>query len=137
MAKVIDYTGDVVKESISATMKKVIAYHTKNWREGNELKVKNYAEDKCSEELLKWLSYSKKDELCGPLYRYLQDPTSSKYTKIFERWLLQYGPYMMTLALEYASARDWRNRYNVSDERRSELIHEDYLQAMKSLGIKW
>jgi hypothetical protein len=133
MAKKIDYTGETVKESISKTMEKVIAYHRKNWREGNELKVRDYAEDLCGEELLKYLSYSEKDTLLGPLYSYVQDTTSKKYSKIFERWLLQYGPYIMTLALEYASASEWRNRYLVSDERREQLIDEAYKNAMKGL----
>ena len=139
MAKKIDYTGETVKKSISETMEKVIAYHSKNWREGNELKVRDYAEDLCSEELLKYLSYSEKDTLLGPLYSYVQDTTSSKYTKIFERWLLQYGPYIMTLALEYVSAREWKNRYNVPDkERLQKLNHEAYENALKSLkSIKW
>lgn len=138
MAKTIDFTGEAVKKSISETMKKVIAYHSKNWREGNELNVREYAEHLCSEELLKYLSYSKKDELLGPLYSYVQNTTSPKYTKIFERWLLQYGPYIMTLALEYASAREWRNRYLVSDERREQLIDEAYHRAIKSLKkMKW
>ena len=139
MARTIDYTGDAVKESISKTMEKVIAYHSKNWREGNELKVRDYAEDLCSQELLKHLSKSKKDELLGPLYSYVQNPISPKYTKIFERWLLQYGPYIMTLALEYASAREWKNRYNVPDpERKDQLIDEAYHAAIKSLKkIKW
>ena len=138
MAKKIDYTGETVKESISITMEKVIAYHRKNWREGNELKVRDYAEDLCGEELLKYLSYSEKDTLLGPLYSYVQDTTSKKYSKIFERWLLQYGPYIMTLALEYASAREWRNRYLVSDERREQLIDEAYKNAMKGLkNMKW
>ena len=138
MAKKIDYTGETVKESISKTMEKVIAYHRKNWREGNELKVRDYVEDLCSEELLKYLSYSEKDTLLGPLYSYVQDTTSKKYSKIFERWLLQYGPYIMTLALEYASAREWRNRYLVSDERREQLIDEAYHRAIKSLKkMKW
>ena len=44
MAKTIDFTGEAVKKSISETMKKVIAYHSKNWREGNELNVRDYAE---------------------------------------------------------------------------------------------
>lgn len=138
MAKKIDYTGEAVKKSISETMEKVIAYHKKNWREGNELKVRDYAEDLCSEELLKYLSYSEKDTLLGPLYSYVQDTTSKKYSKIFERWLLQYGPYIMTLALECVSAREWRNRYMVSDERRKQLIDEAYKNAMKSLkNMKW
>ena len=139
MAKNIDYTGETVKKSISETMEKVIAYHTKNWREGNDLKVRDYAEDLCSEELLKYLSYSEKDTLLGPLYSYVQDTTSSKYTKIFERWLLQYGPYIMTLALEYVSAREWKNRYNVPDkERLQQLNDEAYKNAMKSLkNMKW
>ena len=139
MAKKIDYTGETVKESISKTMEKVIAYHTKNWREGNELKVRDYAEDLCSEELLKYLSYSEKDTLLGPLYSYVQDTTSSKYTKIFERWLLQYGPYIMTLALEYVSAREWKNRYSVPDkERLQQLNDEAYKNALKSLkNMKW
>lgn len=135
MAKVIDFTGDEVKKSISETMKKVIAYHTKNWREGNEIKVREYAIHLCGEELLKYLSYSKKDEFVGPLYSYVQDPTSQKYTKIFERWLLQYGPYMTTIALELASAMEWKNRYEVSEERKDILTHESFMKAMK--GIKW
>ena len=139
MAKNIDYTGEAVKESISKTMKKVIAYHSKNWREGNELKVRDYAEDLCNEELLKYLSYSEKDTLLGPLYSYVHDTTSKKYSKIFERWLLQYGPYIMTLALEYVSAREWKNRYDVPDaERKNQLIDEAYHKALKSLKkIKW
>ena len=56
MAKKIDYTGETVKESISKTMEKVIAYHTKNWREGNELKVRDYAEDLCSEIIVQVLN---------------------------------------------------------------------------------
>lgn len=134
MAKKIDYTGEAVKKSISETMEKVIAYHTKNWREGNELKVRNYAEHLCSEELEKHLSYSEKDTLLGPLYTYVHDTTSKKYSKIFERWLLQYGPYIMTVALEYVSAREWTNRYNVpSKERKDQLIDEAYNESLKSL----
>lgn len=136
MAKKIDYTSESVKESISGTMGKVIAYHAKNWRVGNELKVRDYAEDLCSEELLKYLSYSEKDTLLGPLYRYVHDTTNSRYSKIFERWLLQYGPYIMTLALEYASAREWKNRYDVPDpERKAQLIDEAFHAAMRSLGL--
>jgi hypothetical protein len=136
MAKIKDYTSEAIKESISKTMEKVIAYHAKNWRIGNELKVRDYAEDLCCEELLKYLSYSEKDTLLGPLYSYVQDPTSQKYTKIFERWLLQYGPYILTLALEYASAREWKNRYNVPDpERKEQLIDEAYQAALKRLGL--
>lgn len=139
MAKTKDYTSDAVKESISKTMEKVIAYHEKNWRVGNELKVRNYAENLCNEELLKYLSYSEKDTLLGPLYSYVQDPTGQKYTKIFERWLLQYGPYIMTVALEYASAWEWKNRYDVPDpERKRQLIDEAYHAALKSLkNMKW
>ena len=136
MAKTKDYMSEAIKESISKTMEKVIAYHAKNWRVGNELKVRDYAEDLCSEELLKYLSYSEKDTLLGPLYSYVQDTTSKKYSKIFERWLLQYGPYIMTLALECVSAREWKNRYNVPDpERKDQLIDEAYRAAMKSLGL--
>ena len=139
MAKIKDYTSEAIKESISKTMEKVIAYHAKNWRVGNELKVRDYAEDLCCEELLKYLSYSEKDTLLGPLYSYVQDPTSQKYTKIFERWLLQYGPYIMTVALEYASAWEWKNRYDVPDpERKRQLIDEAYHAALKSLkNMKW
>ena len=139
MAKKIDYTGEAVKESISKTMEKVIAYHTKNWREGNELKVRDYAEDLCCEELLKHLSYSEKDTLVGPLYSYVHDTTSKKYSKIFERWLLQYGPYIMTLALEYVSAKEWTNRYHIpNEERKKQIIDEAYKNAIKSLkSIKW
>ena len=136
MAKTKDYTSEAIKESISKTMEKVIAYHAKNWRVGNELKVRDYAEDLCSEELLKNLSYSEKDTLLGPLYSYVQDPISQKYTKIFERWLLQYGPYILTLALECVSAREWKNRYNVPDpERKDQLIDEAYHAAMRRLGL--
>ena len=139
MAKKIDYTGEAVKESISKTMEKFIAYHSKNWREGNELKVRDYAEDLCSEELLKYLSYSEKDTLLGPLYSYVHNTTNKKYSKIFERWLLQYGPYIMTLALEYVSAREWTNRYHVpNEERKKQLIDEAYKNALKGIkNIKW
>ena len=133
MAKNTDFTGEVAKKSISDTLNKVIAYHSKYWREGNELKVRDYAENLCSVELEKYLSYSKKDELISPLDSYVQDTTNKKYSKIFERYLLQYGPYIMTLALEYASAREWRNRYLVSDERRKQLIDEDFNNALKGL----
>lgn len=133
MAKNIDYTGDDVKNSIAEAMNKVIDYYKKNWREGNELKVRDYTQEVCCVELLKYMSYSQRDTLMAPLFNYVKDTTSIKYTKIFERWLLQYGPYIMTLALEYASVREWRNRYNVSDKRRAELIDEAYTYSINSL----
>ena len=133
MAKNTDFTGEIAKKSISEILNKVIAYHSKYWREGNELKVRDYTENLCSVELEKYLSYSKKDELIAPLCSSVQDTSNSKYTNIYERYLLQYGPYIMTLALEYASARGWKNRYLVSDERRQQLIDEDFHNAIKDL----
>lgn len=138
MAKIIDYTGDAVKESISETMQKIIAYHSRYWKEGNELKVRDYVERLCEEELSKYMSDSQRDTLLSPLHRYVENPSSNKYTKIFERWLLQYGPYILTLALESVNARQWKNRYLVSEERVEQLKEEDFQQAMKffkKLGV--
>lgn len=135
MAKNTDYTGEVAKKSIAATMDKLIAYHARNWREGNELKVRDHVQHICNEELEKYMSPSARETLLSPLPAYLQNPEVNKYRKSFERWLLQYGPYIMTLALEHVKASMWRDRYHVSSKRRGELLDEDFDRAMRSLGL--
>lgn len=130
-----DYTGEAAKKSIAATMDKIIAYHARYWREGNELKVRDYVRHICNEELEKYMSPSARETMLGPLPAYLHNPEGNKNRKSFERWLLQYGPYIMTLALESIKAEIWRDRYHVSSKRRGELIDEDFDRAMRSLGL--
>lgn len=133
MARNTDFTGEAAKKSIAETMEKIMAYHAKYWKEGNELKVQDYVEKLFYQEIEKFLSDSKRDQLIGPLSSYVHDTANSRYVKIFERYLLEYGPYIMTLVLEYVSAREWMNRYSVSPERRAQLIDEAYEQAIKDL----
>ena len=98
-----DFTSDVVRDSIQATMAKIEAYFDKHWAPGKEYDVIEHINALLDAELDKYVAPNE----AGNAYRHLASYSREKgkrYETIYAKNLEKYGPFLMLLLVEYADS---------------------------------